>query len=63
MFTNKLMIDKECLQFNFIIQLMGAEPERSGEQCKILSLGLVIVNAGGKISIGFIKRCQVIAKT
>lgn len=62
LFTNKLTTDEKCTQFSFIMQLVGAEPENTGDQCKIISLALVFMNTGGKVRAGFLRRCQIIAK-
>ncbi len=60
--TNKLTTDEKFTQLSFMIQLMSADPENTGDRCKILSLALVIMSAGGKIRAGVIRRRQIVVK-
>ncbi len=49
-------------QYTFLFKLSGTEPEESGEEIKIFTFGLFVIQKERRVKAGFVKRHQVLMK-
>ena len=49
-------------QYTFLFKLSGAEPENPGEEVKVFTFGLFLLQKERRIKAGFVKRHQVLMR-
>lgn len=54
--------DEGFKQHGFFLAVLSEEPQRSGEDLKVFTLGILILRAGNKVRAGLIKRHQLLVK-